>query len=498
MILIKIRKYLKKFSRNHSKLLFLIIILSFILFSLMTQKNFPLIEDDMPIETTQGTDPPWGVHQTLKNDARFSKVISWYTNGEAQSHAKYDTDQSNLSQLAQGFEYFIDTYYFHYVELKNLTPDTVYYFQCGSNSTGWSKIHQFQTAPALPSRGIHFGVYGDCRSNRERRRAVNDLIINNGTYFGTSPEFLLQNGDLVYSGDDMELWRNYALDVENVSANITIMPIQGNHEFGDFRQSYYKENFVLPENGNEEWYYSFSWGLAHFTALDSESHGISPYQAQDLNWIKEDLELAENDPTILWKFVYFHQAVFASASHKERLDIKSHWSPLFEQYGVDIVFTGHNHFYERSFPVNYMNQYNATGDPDYFDPEYPIYIVTAAAGMGDENEVKTRDNAYSAVFNGSSHWCDFNITLDFTTNTTRLELRVIGINNAGTENYFIDAINITKPIPTAWFTATTPADYNHPVTYKRIYITISIVTSLAGLAIVVTLIIKRRLKHLKS
>lgn len=496
MISKKIYYSLISFSKNRPKFLVFLLILSFALSFLMIPRN--QLATSISLETSAGPDPPWGVHITIKADPRYSRVVSWYTNDVAQSSVKYGINSTDLNQTTQGSGYGIGAYYFNYVELNSLTPDTVYYYQCGSDSSGWSKTYQLQTAPSLPSRGIHFGAMGDSRTNRDRRRAVNNLIINNGSYFGSYPELLLMNGDLVASGDDMELWRNYALDIQNVSANITVMPVQGNHEFGDFLNSYYKQNFLLPENGNDEWYYSFSWGLAHFTALDTETHGLPPYTAQDLNWIKDDLELAATDPTVLWKFVFFHQPPFASASHDERLDIKSQWSPLFEQFGVDIVFNGHNHFYERSYPVNHNNEYNATGDPDYFDPEYPIYVISGAAGMGGCSQVKTRDNPYSAVFNGCSHWTDVNITLDFTTNTTRLEVRVLAINDAGTESYLIDAFNITKPIPDTWFTATIPNDYDHPVTAKNLLITLSMITSLAGLSVVVLLIIRRHLKHVRE
>ncbi len=487
---------LSKFSGKHSKLiLFTLIISSLLIFS--NVQNWSVIEANEPIFTAQGDSTPWGVHQTFKEDPRFSRVVSWYTNGSTPTEVKFGINASNLNQTVQGSSYVLADYYFHFVELTNLNPDTVYYYRCGS-STNWSQTFQFITAPSLPSRGIHFGALGDCRSNRDRRRAVNNLIINNGSYFGSYPEFMLMSGDLVASGEDMELWRNYALDIENVSANITVMPIVGNHEFGNLWDSLFQENFVLPENGHQEWYYSFSYGFAHITALDSENHGIAPYDVQDINWIKEDLELAAGDPTILWKFVVFHQPPFASASHAERLDIKAQWSPLFEQYDVDIVFNGHNHFYERHYPVNHNNEYNATGDPDYYAPEYPIYVISGAAGMGDMYEQKTRDNPYSAVFNGSSHYVDINITLDLATNTTRLEARVIGINNAGTENYILDSFNITKPIPDAWFSATVPADYNHPVTNKNFFITLSMIISLAGLCVVVLVIIKRHLKYING
>ena len=496
MISKKIYYSLSSFSKKRPKILIILLILSFTLSILMIPKN--QLVNNTSLEISTGSDPPWGIHITIKADPRFSRVVSWYTNDITQSSVKYSVNSTNLNQTAQGSGYDIEAYYFHYVELNSLTPDTVYYYQCGSNSSGWSKTYQFQTAPTLPSRGIHFGAMGDCRTNRDRRRAVNNLIINNGTYFGNYPELILLNGDLVESGDDMELWRNYALDIQNVSANITVMPVQGNHEFGGIFRSYYKENFLLPENGNDEWYYSFSWGLAHFTALDSETHGLPPYTVQDLNWIKEDLELAATDPTVLWNFVYFHQPPFASASHEERLDIKSQWCPLFEQYGVDIVFNGHNHFYERSYPVNHKNEYNATGDPNYFDPEYPIYVISGAAGMGGCSQVRTRNNPYSAVFNGCSHWTDVNITLDFATNTTRLEVRVLAINDAGTESYLIDAFNITKPIPDAWFSATIPNNYDHPVTTKNLLITLSMIFSLAGLSVVVLFIIRRHLKFVKK
>lgn len=119
------------------------------------------------------------------------------------------------------------------------------------------------------------------------------------------------------------------------------MPSLGNHE--ENATNYY-EQFALPNN--ERWY-SLDWGrTVHIVVLNSED---SP-SGEQLGWLENDLSLHEN---CTWKFVLFHRPLFSSSSHGSWIEGQQYWCPLFDKYHVDIVFTGHDHDYERSKPINY-------------------------------------------------------------------------------------------------------------------------------------------------
>ena len=64
-------------------------------------------------------------------------------------------------------------------------------------------------------------------------------------------------------------------------------------------------------------------------------------------WLKDDLANA----TTTWKFAVLHHPMYSCGLHGSRTDIRAQLAPIFEMYGVDIVFCGHDHDYQRSHPM---------------------------------------------------------------------------------------------------------------------------------------------------
>ncbi|MHA1620272.1 MAG: metallophosphoesterase, partial [Promethearchaeota archaeon] len=359
-------------------------------------------------------------------------------------------------------EHVEDTY-IHHIVLKNLSTNTTYFYQIGGPTSGWSEVHSFTTAPERNAISLHFIAYGDNRSDRQLRRLVNRAILQNASSYHTEPiQFILHMGDMVTRGEEHDLFNGYFDDSQMLHESIPILPIQGNHEIGDLGQSYYREQFVLPENGNEEWYWALQYGSAFIMGLDSEAHGIIPYDSQSLPWIDSMLEKSHEELSTLWRFAFFHQPPFVSSSHLPRTDIRDSWSPIFDDNGVDIVFNGHSHLYERSFPVSSNETLSTSERYNYSDPDYPIYIVTGAAGRGGPiDRLPERDNEYMVFLNYTWHYMDIFISNNLTTQKSTLTANVVGIipqhyDNGSIDEFdpshtvLLDNFTITKDIPMGW------------------------------------------------
>ncbi len=229
--------------------------------------------------------------------------------------------------------------YLHDVELTGLAPNATYYFVCGGDEGGYSGERSFRTAPSEPSH-LRFVFGGDCRSNWTRR----DEISRTMSKF--NPSFVLLGGDFVTSGFNQTQWDNFFEGLHKYwigTSNLTIpiVPCFGNHE--ENATNYY-EQFALPRN--EQWY-SLNWGeYVHLTILNSEAAA----SADQLIWLENDLASHEH---YKWKFVIFHRPLFSSSHHGSWIEGRESWCPLFDKYGVDIVFAAHDHNYERSKPINY-------------------------------------------------------------------------------------------------------------------------------------------------
>lgn len=142
--------------------------------------------------------------------------------------------------------------------------------------------------------------------------------------------------------------------------------------------------------------YSFDAGDAHFLCLDSNVY-IDPTDASLQQWIEQDLSGTDAP----WKFVVFHLPAFnAGAEHYAEQHMRV-LHPMLEKHGVDFVLNGHEHVYQRTYPVKFAprditaarrvnsGQRIVPGDyavDDRFDgaantrPNGIIHILTGAGG----------------------------------------------------------------------------------------------------------------------
>lgn len=117
----------------------------------------------------------------------------------------------------------------------------------------------------------------------------------------------------------------------------TLWPVRGTHEEDAVL---YRALFDLPNN---ELYYSFDYGNAHFIVLDTENQEGQPAM---LEWLKRDLAGNHSD----WTFVFYHTPTFNVGGHGSTWG-RDDFLPVLEAYGVDFVITGHSHIYERFLPI---------------------------------------------------------------------------------------------------------------------------------------------------
>jgi 3',5'-cyclic AMP phosphodiesterase CpdA len=120
-----------------------------------------------------------------------------------------------------------------------------------------------------------------------------------------------------------------------LDAGVKFYAALGNHDHQTNR-------FYKPWNMNGERYYSFSKKNVKFFVLDSDY--MDPKQLQ---WLDTELKNAHDD----WKIVYFHHPLYSSGGrHGSEVDLRVTLEPLFVKYGVNVVYSGHDHIYERIKP----------------------------------------------------------------------------------------------------------------------------------------------------
>ncbi len=302
-----------------------------------------------------------------------SMVIMWETDVDAGSRVVY-------GQAAPD-EYSVentDPVTIHEITLiDNLTADTKYYYKVTSDDVT-SATYTFSTAPAT-ARPFRFVAYGDTRTGYTDHTAVIQAIIGNDP----KPEFVLNSGDLVNNGMVENEWEPQFFEpAHDLMVNTPMLPILGNHEYWGSGQIWFFDFFSLPNN--EEWF-AFSYGNARFIGLNTNVD-YSPLSDQ-YDWLLNEFVSPEYT-NATWHFVYFHHPPYtATSNHSDEIDVQTYLVPKFELYGVDMVFNGHSHAYER---------YHHNGI---------YYIVTGGGGAPLANLVTDTEEPIRQVGAKEYHYC---------------------------------------------------------------------------------------------
>ena len=190
-------------------------------------------------------------------------------------------------------------------------------------------------------------MYGDNRSNPQTHQRNVEQIKQ------LKPSIVLNTGDLVAQGRVYDQWKTQYFDpLRGLAEYVPVFPCMGNHEQN--ADHYYNYMSVPDENG--EVYYSFDYANAHIIALNSNAQD-APFERGDpqTEWLIQDLE-AHKDAE--WKIVFFHHPLFRCHLTRGITPQRWVWQPIFDEYGVDLVLTGHDHYYQRTYAIG-----NYTGTP---------------------------------------------------------------------------------------------------------------------------------------
>ena len=191
----------------------------------------------------------------------------------------------------------------------------------------------------LPKKdgSVRFAVIGDSGTGGGAQHKVAEQIAASHRIFPF--EFVLMLGDNLYGSErpgdyEDKFERPYK---PLLDAGVKFYAALGNHD--DPSQRLYK-----PFNMNEERFYTYKAprGSVRFFALDSNY-----MQKEQLTWLEKELQTSDSD----WKIAYFHHPLYSSGEkHGGDPQLREQLEPLFLKHGVDVVFTGHEHFYERLKP----------------------------------------------------------------------------------------------------------------------------------------------------
>lgn len=197
----------------------------------------------------------------------------------------------------------------------------------------------------LKANSVRFAVIGDAGTGDKAEIETANQVT---TYYKRFPfTFAILLGDNIYGASRPQDFANKFEKPYKVllDAKVEFNAALGNHD--DPNQKFYK-----PFNLGGNRYRTFKKGNARFFVLDSNY--MDPEQVA---WLEKELAASGSD----WKIAYFHHPLYTTASRGPEIELRKILEPVFVKYGVDVVFNGHEHIYERIVPQQGIQYFVAGG-----------------------------------------------------------------------------------------------------------------------------------------
>ena len=198
----------------------------------------------------------------------------------------------------------------------------------------WNVTAQELTLPSAPN-SLKFMAMGDTGSGDPEQYDVANQM---ATFHGKFPfDMVIMLGDNIYGGQGaQDLVKKFAQPYKALlDAGVKFYASLGNHDDPANR------NYPLWNMGGQL-YYTYAVKNVRFFALDSNK-----VDQKELAWLEAGLKSSKED----WKICYFHHPLYSDGgTHGSAVDLRVLLEPLFVTYGVNAVFAGHDHIYERITP----------------------------------------------------------------------------------------------------------------------------------------------------
>ncbi len=261
--------------------------------------------------------------------------------------------------------------YRHAYTITGLTPGMLYCYRVTVGSERYTG--SFRAAPPDEATSVKFFAYGDTRTYPAKHDLVAQAVVR---AYRADPDFqmmIISVGDLVSDGNseaawDSEFFTGAHPHIREMMANLPYESCLGNH---DGTGLLFKKYFPYPFAAGRYW--SFDYGPVHFAVVDQyTAYGAGSAQ---LDWLRDDL----GSTAKRWKIVCLHEPGWSAGSHPNNTTVQSAIQPLLTEFGVVILFAGHNHYYARAVVGGVHHVTTGGGGAPLYNPDPARPSVVAAS-----------------------------------------------------------------------------------------------------------------------
>jgi len=399
-------------------------------------------------------------------DENISSENEDWTSGDAVGHLE-TTDVQEFSYKAQA---------------TDLEPNTDYYYQVGSEETGYSEVGTFKTSGNKEDE-FTFVQYTDTQNaywnenvRNEAAFGANTLDIANQV---ADPDFVLHTGDVVEIAGLEDEW----VDILGQSAKglaqqpLAIAP--GNHDAYTLHEdsrpvpTKFNEHVNVPAANNAidgGSYYSYDYNNVHFVVANTNDAN-NPEDAEkaigeeQMSWIEQDIKKARENGAE-WIVLSYHKPLFSRSYHSlEDEDVQAVRDEFMQQIDsldVDLALQGHDHVNSRTHPLVYEDNFssgqagttetstNSNGVEFYESPEGTIFVLPNTGGTKEYEDIYSRGLDYIHEVRPDLSWLNQN-QLDYWNslfaygdqpqNTPRFEESHDNARDSDTQNFAVYTVD---------------------------------------------------------
>ncbi len=326
--------------------------------------NYP----DIRPETRQRPDTPWQVRVAFGSPSTTSLMVTWQVQREvAGSLVEYGPSPTlGLKAPAKRVVYKSQTGVTYEAALDQLLPATAIFYRVGTPGA-WSETFTATTAPKSNEPFV-FTAFGD-------HGVLDPAPQNLAAITRDNPAFHVLLGDVSYANGFQPFWDKWFDMMEPFASRIPVMAAIGNHEYEkDIGPMTYVGRFSFPE---DELQYTFDYGNVRFVVVNT----VLGLPAPQLAWLEAALAKARADQ-VGWLIVCQHFPLFGTTAGRgfnRPLIVRE--AAVLEKYRVDLVLAGHDHVYERSFPILGGKPVSQERER-YRKGVAPIHVIAGGGGAG--------------------------------------------------------------------------------------------------------------------
>lgn len=347
-----------------------------------------------PGEENWGTAPEYSTPLITTTPIRYLSVtvgstedevnLTWFSPSPEAGQVYWTSPEDTAFENASVFSadaaasQIIDGYYVNRATVTGLAPDTDYLYQLG-NEEAMSPAYAYHTPPF--SDTFRFTAVGDAQLGKpvdelDKQKTTWHKVLNKLKYHFPDSSFLVSLGDQVNDFDDGEQYNAFLN--QGALYSLSLAPLKGNHDMGGPQ---YSEHFTLPnqsslgacddEGDGDYW---FVRGSALFLVLDTMD---TARWGEHKDFIASAVEA---NPDCRWRIVFSHFSPYNA--YEDYLENAQNIRPYFleftDAYDIDLVMTGHDHCYTRTYFIQADGSYQEYESPAV-NPGGTMYLTLSSS-----------------------------------------------------------------------------------------------------------------------